>query len=444
VADRILGLIRAIYNWGNATGALEVNPTLGLKKRNTGRPRERVLDDDEIRALWRRLDTPSKLSQGIRDSLKLQLLLGVRISEAIGAAKNEFDLKRQMWIIPAERTKGDREHRLPLSPLAMTIIESAMERSGTSAWLFPSSLDGASMRSRSATRAVIRFRSSVSLGDIGTHDLRRTMATGLGDMDIPEEMIERVLNHAPRTVAGRHYNHAKYAGPLKRALDAWADRLQAIIDNHSNVVVLRARKFDKAEAAPDTHLAGQVDADAVGAMVRLQYLSEEYQRIRHHDDVGRKCVIEALHAAISIFGCNMSTAWAEDLASQLGELDCGTVGPMLTRAPRDRRGAPERRVQKAVLRIFGCAYMSMLIEAGMSVSDADAKVKQRMKSRFSHAGAPLTRHTLINWRRQMTSKKGRRTPDAEIYVQLLKRTGGMPRTVKAVDEWVDSWIKAPF
>jgi integrase len=219
-----------------------VNPTLGLKKRNTGRPRERVLDDDEIRTLWRRLETPSKLSQGIRDSLKLQLLLGVRISEATGAAKSEFDLARRIWIIPAERTKADREHRLPLSPLAMAIIESAMDRSGRSPWLFPSSLDSAPMRSRSATRAVIRFRPGISLGDIGTHDLRRTMATGLGDMGTPEEVIERVLNHAPRTVAGRHYNHAKYLEQMRRALDAWAERVQAVINDHaptSNVVVLR-------------------------------------------------------------------------------------------------------------------------------------------------------------------------------------------------------------
>ena len=234
-------MIRAIYNWGIATGALEVNPTVGLKKRNTSRPRERVLDNDEIRNLWHRLEMPSKLSQGIRDALKIQLLLGVRISEAIGAAKSEFDLKRWMWIIPAERTKADREHRLPLSPLAMTIIESAMERSGRSPWLFPSTLDGAPMRSRSATRAVIRFRLSISLGDIGTHDLRRTLATGLGDMNIPEEVIERVLNHAPRTVAGRHYNHAKHLEPMRRALGAWADRVQAIVDcREPKVIPLRA------------------------------------------------------------------------------------------------------------------------------------------------------------------------------------------------------------
>jgi integrase len=65
-ADHVLGLIRAIYNWANGTGRLEVNPTLGLKKRNVSRPRERVLLDPEVRVLWQALDAAPKLSAEIR------------------------------------------------------------------------------------------------------------------------------------------------------------------------------------------------------------------------------------------------------------------------------------------------------------------------------------------------------------------------------------------
>jgi hypothetical protein len=63
-------------------------------------------------------------------------------------------------------------------------------------------------------------------------------------MGVAEEVIERILNHAPRTVAGRHYNHAKYHEPMRRALEAWAEHVQAIIDENSNVVVFRARTFE--------------------------------------------------------------------------------------------------------------------------------------------------------------------------------------------------------
>lgn len=243
VADRILGLIRAIYNWGAATGRLEVNPTLGLKKRNTGKPRDRTLSDDEIRTLWHRLDDPSGVAAEIRDALKLQLLLGLRIGEALGATKSEIDLERKTWTIPAHRTKANREHRLPLDDASRSILRAAIERSGESPWLFPSPFDGRQMRPHSATHAMRRLRIGINIVDANTHDLRRTLATGLGNLGIADEVIERVLNHAPRTVAGRHYNHAKHFESMRRALDAWSNRVTSIIrtdPNATNVVAFPA------------------------------------------------------------------------------------------------------------------------------------------------------------------------------------------------------------
>jgi len=48
-------------------------------------------------------------------------------------------------------------------------------------------------------------------------------------MGVSDDVIERVLNHAPRTVVGRHYNHAKHFEPMRRALEAWADRIHDIL-----------------------------------------------------------------------------------------------------------------------------------------------------------------------------------------------------------------------
>ena len=99
IADKVLALIRAIYNWAIATGRLEVDPTRGLKKRNASRPRERILSKAEIRSLWCDLDA-STISLKIRDALRLQLLLGLRISEVLGANKSEINLVHRVWIIP--------------------------------------------------------------------------------------------------------------------------------------------------------------------------------------------------------------------------------------------------------------------------------------------------------------------------------------------------------
>jgi hypothetical protein len=49
-------------------------------------------------------------------------------------------------------------------------------------------------------------------------------------MGVADEIIERLLNHAPRTVAGRHYNHARHLEPMRRALEAWAERIAVIVE----------------------------------------------------------------------------------------------------------------------------------------------------------------------------------------------------------------------
>jgi integrase len=165
-ADHVLGLIRAIYNWANGAGWLVVNPTLGLKKRNVGKPRERVLSDSEVCNLWQALDAAPKLSHEIRTALKLELLLGVRIGEALGAERAEIDLDQRAWTIPAHRTKAQREHRLPLPPLAVELLRSALERAGDSPWLFPSPIARGKARikmnmptrAKSAMRAVRRLQ----------------------------------------------------------------------------------------------------------------------------------------------------------------------------------------------------------------------------------------------------------------------------------------------
>jgi len=249
----LLGLIRAIFNWAIATGRLDANPTLGLKKRNTAKPRDRVLTPEEIHCLWTTLDGAALTidegelrlpGEAICDALKLQLLLGLRIGEVLGAAKSEIDLERRIWTVPAIRTKSRREHRLPLSSMACEILLAVIQRAGPSHWLFPSPTADGPIRPHSATTAMRRLRSGISLANASTHDLRRTLATGLGDMGVAEEVIDRVLNHAPRTVAGRHYNHAKHHEPMRRALEAWSARVQTFVQGDfqaANVLVLRRR-----------------------------------------------------------------------------------------------------------------------------------------------------------------------------------------------------------
>jgi integrase len=246
-ADRALGLIRSIYNWGCGTGRLDRNPTLGLKKRNSSRPKERVLSTDEIRAFWNAGESVEAITPALRDAMRLQLLTAARISEVLGCPRSELDLDRQLWTIAADRTKSGREHTLPLSEAAIAIFRSCIERADDeerrrakrarrspipSSWVFPSPHTNGPIAGRAATRAIIRSRlelAEAGVASFNTHDLRRTAATQLGELEVAEEIIERVLNHAPRTVAGKHYNHARYLSPMRSALTAWSERLSNLV-----------------------------------------------------------------------------------------------------------------------------------------------------------------------------------------------------------------------
>jgi len=112
--NRVLTLARTIYNWALAEDLLDVNPTLGIRKRIDEKPRERVLSDAEIERLWSGLDR-ARMTEGIRLIICLALLTGQRIGEICGIRKSEIDLANGVWELPGARTKNGRSHRVPLS-----------------------------------------------------------------------------------------------------------------------------------------------------------------------------------------------------------------------------------------------------------------------------------------------------------------------------------------
>ena len=193
--------------------------------------------------LWTHLETQSTLSDALRDAYKLELLLGLRIGEIVGAKQDEIDLGAATWTIPAVRTKSNREHVQPIPERALAIVKAAVKRAGKSPWLFPSSKTGEAVRAQSAVRSMERMRAQIGLTDLGTHDFRRTLASGLGDLGTPDTIIELILGHAPRTVAGKHYNWSRRFVEMRAALNAWDQHIDAVLAGNiptSNVTPLRA------------------------------------------------------------------------------------------------------------------------------------------------------------------------------------------------------------
>jgi integrase len=120
--------------------------------------------DDEIKIFWVAIEDMPGMSDDIRDALRLQLLTAARINDVVEASRDEIDWNAKLWIFPGVRTKSGREHQLPLSELALSILRDLIARgdleSGRRArragatyvqspWLFPSQRSVSSLMRRS-------------------------------------------------------------------------------------------------------------------------------------------------------------------------------------------------------------------------------------------------------------------------------------------------------
>src|SRR6516162_4232502 len=114
--------LRGMLRWAVSRGDLDHNPIEGMKKPQGSKPRERVLSDDEIRALWNSLPQALARNPEHQRVIKLCLVTGQRVGEVAGMTRGELDLKHKLWRLPGERTKNAHPHTVPLSPLAIELI----------------------------------------------------------------------------------------------------------------------------------------------------------------------------------------------------------------------------------------------------------------------------------------------------------------------------------
>lgn len=80
----------------------------------------------------------SDASDASKLCFRFLVLTAARPSEALGARWSEIDLKRREWCLPPERMKARKEHRVPLSDGAMTVLYAAMKLRDGGEYVFPS------------------------------------------------------------------------------------------------------------------------------------------------------------------------------------------------------------------------------------------------------------------------------------------------------------------
>jgi integrase len=239
-ANRVFAVLRKLCRWAVSREIIEHSPCDGVMPRTTERPRDRVLDDVELRRVWHAAET---MGYPFAPIVKLLILTGQRRGEVAGMRWGELDLATATWTIPAARTKNKRQHAVPLSPQAVDIL-TGLSRTDRDL-VFP-----ARERTKGAPaigRPVNAFSKAkrnldAAIGEMPpwtVHDLRRSCASGLARIGVDLPVIERCLNHVSGSFGGivGVYQKHKYEDSMRRAMDAWGRHLDGA--RPENVIELR-------------------------------------------------------------------------------------------------------------------------------------------------------------------------------------------------------------
>ena len=231
-ANRTLAVIRKMFNFALSRGILELSPCVQIPAPSKENQRDRVLSDDEIRAIWLSLDDAGMIKE-IQLALKLQLITGQRKGEIVGAEWEDLDLKKGWWTIPKEKAKNNLPHRVPLSTLALKILKEAKELSKDSPFLFPSpSKENSHITESAIDRAIRNNRELFDVEHFVPHDLRRTVASQITAMGIPRLTVSKILNHVESGVTAVYDRHS-YDKEKRVALEKWSKRLGKIVTSAS-------------------------------------------------------------------------------------------------------------------------------------------------------------------------------------------------------------------
>jgi integrase len=227
--------LSTFYSWAMRSGYTDLNPVINSIKLPDRKPRERVLSDLELAAIWKACgdDQYGKI-------VRLLICLSARRQEIGGIAWSELhdlDGPQPTWTLPASRAKNGRALVLPLSSTALDIIRSVPRLvnrdqlfgvrlvSGFSAW--------------DQGKKALDQRLGDQVAEWRLHDLRRSAATKMADIGIAPHVIEQILNHQSGHKSGVAgiYNKSRYEREVRTALALWDDHVRTLVAGGKRKVV---------------------------------------------------------------------------------------------------------------------------------------------------------------------------------------------------------------
>ena len=235
MAKQTHATIRKLFYWALDRDIISTSPCVRVPVPGAAAERDRVLTDEELRAVWLACDP---LGWPFGAVVRLLILTAQRRDEVATTEWGDLDLDQRLWTIPGRRTKNGQTQEVPLCAAAVSILSEVPRTSD----VFVFSTDGRVPVAGFST-AKRRLDALCGVSDWVLHDLRRTTATGLARLGEAPHVVEKVLNHKSGTVSGvaAIYNRHGYLDEKRQALDAWARRVNAIVTGEPAKVVTIGR-----------------------------------------------------------------------------------------------------------------------------------------------------------------------------------------------------------
>lgn len=254
-ADYVLAIVRGIMNWQATRLDDYVSPIVRRMSRTDPdeRKRKRILDDDELRAIW------PHLTGTFGALVKLLLLTGQRREKVVAMRWSDIS-DDGVWSIPSEDREKGNAGDLTLPPQALDVIRAQREVAAGSQYIFAGRRQGKiadiepnrqeeKMAAKQATtyapfngfsksKAALDQRTGIEGWVL--HDLRRSARSLMSRAGVPSDIAERVLGHAIAGVEGV-YNRYEYFQEKNEALAALGALVERILDPQDDVVELSGR-----------------------------------------------------------------------------------------------------------------------------------------------------------------------------------------------------------
>lgn len=228
-ANAVLAELRTLFKWYSLRDDKFVSPIVSGMARQTdkGKPRDRILTDEEIRNLWK-----ATAGAGTYNSLvRLLLLTAQRRDEVAGMGRSEID--EGVWTLPAERAKNKRPNPVPLSPAALEIVKAQPLHMVTVGHQMKNSDLIFTTNGRTPfsgfTKAKATLDKAMGVSNWRLHDLRRTAKSLMARAKIRPDISERVLGHVIPGVEGV-YDRYDYVEEKRAALEALAALVERIVN----------------------------------------------------------------------------------------------------------------------------------------------------------------------------------------------------------------------